>query len=62
MQTKLDTFTKKRACSAEQVGAISDRNAAMIIKNLRPINIVSGHGVQDITYRLIHISLTQKIS
>ena len=47
-QMKLDTFAKKRACSAERVGVISNRIADMIIKDLRPINIISGHGFQEL--------------
>ena len=43
-QTKLDAFAKKLACS----GIISDRIADMIIKDLRPINIICGHGFQEL--------------
>ena len=47
-QTKLDGFSKKRVCSTELAGAISKRIANLIIKDLRPINIVSGQGFQDL--------------
>ena len=43
-QTKLDVFSKKRDCSTERAGAISDQIANFIIKDLRPINVVSGQG------------------
>ena len=47
-QKKLDTFTRKHACSAERADVISDRIANMIIKDLRPINIVNGKGFQEL--------------
>lgn len=47
-QKKLDIFAKKRACSTERAGMISDRIANVIIKDLRPINIVSGQGFQEL--------------
>ena len=43
-QSKLDVFTKNLPCSAERAGAISERVTRMIIKDLHPINIVSGEG------------------
>ena len=47
-QTKLDVFSKKRVCSTERAGAISNQIANFIIKDLRPINIVSGQGFQEL--------------
>ena len=47
-QKKLDIFAKKCACSAERAGVISDRIPNVIIKDLRPISIVSGQGFQEL--------------
>ena len=47
-QRKLDVLAKKRSCSSEQAGAISERIAMMIVKDLRPINIVNGEGFQQL--------------
>ena len=47
-QTKLDVFSRKRVCSPEQASAVSDRIANLMIKDLWPINIVSGQGFQDL--------------
>ena len=47
-QTKLDVFSKKRVCSTERAGAISDRIANFIIKDLRSINIVSGQDFKSL--------------
>ena len=47
-QTNLDVFTRKRACSNERAGAISDRIASFIVKDLHPINLVAGKGFKDL--------------
>ena len=50
--SKPDVFTKKRPCSVERAGAISERASErvtrMIIKDLHPINMVSGEGFRDL--------------
>ena len=47
-QRKLDVFAKKRSCSSERVGAISEQIVMMIVKDLRPISIVNGKGFQQL--------------
>ena len=47
-QTTLDIFLKKHACSTERAGAISDHITNFIVKDLRPINTVSGKGFQEL--------------
>ena len=45
-QAKLDVFTKKRSCSPQRAAVISDLIAQVIVKDLRPINMVNGEGFQ----------------
>ena len=47
-QRKLDVLAKKRSCSSEWAGAISEQIVMMIVKDLRPINIVNGEGFQQL--------------
>jgi len=47
-QRQLDAFAKKQPCSSERAGAISERIAVMIVRDLHPINIVNGEGFQQL--------------
>ena len=47
-QAKLDVFTKNRVCSPERSAIISDLITQIIVKDLRPINLVNGRGFQQL--------------
>ena len=47
-QQKLDTFTRKPSCSNERAAVISNLIAGVIIKDLRPINLVNGTGFDSL--------------
>ena len=44
----MDIYRKKRSCSNERAAAISNLIAGMIVKDLRPINVVNGKGFQEL--------------
>ena len=47
-QQKLDVFTRKSSYSTERAAIISNLIAGVIIKDLRPINMVNGAGFQQL--------------
>ena len=47
-QQKLDVFTKKSSCSTERAAISSNLIAGVIIKDVRPINMVNGAGFQQL--------------
>jgi len=47
-QAKLDIFTRSRVCSPEKAAVISEMITQVIIKDLRPINLVNGKGFQEL--------------
>ena len=47
-QTSLDVFMRKRICSSERAGVISDHIAGVIVNDLCPINLMAGQAFKDL--------------